>query len=628
MKKIEKLISLLLALVLSVGLFAACTNEIANEDPTTTNGETTDVGQEPVPDVQIATNKKVHFKIIYPTDTADDVKESIFSLYEALVNRSNNGVVLISEADSKGYNADATEILIGDTGYPESKSVMNSIGYGDWTVRFEGKKLVVTGFSRDALRKAITQTIQTVKKYADGQGNITVAGNLCLTGTNDAMINNLPRYESAGLRLPVTADEGQNASLAIMKQSTVAEYEAYLAKLAAQGYTLYTSNVIKENRFATYTNDQYLISAGWYPCENSARITIESKKALVGLVSDNVWTPVDGITTSLAQFGLGTEANGYPYIGMSYVYQLADGSFIVIDGGFPDDGERIYNYMKAKAPNGEIVVAAWFLTHNDPDHYPAFVSFAGAYRNEVKVEYVVKNMPNSFAYMESDSNEDNATHALAAALPNCKVIKAHTGQKFYIRNAVVEILYSIDNYLPLPFTNFNNSSLVFSVDVEGERAIFTGDISDGAAGILLPMYGEYLKCDILQLAHHGVRNGHGLNMPNTIELYKVMRPEVVLWPTSEAHYLNADNMDESEQVALFNWNLEAMKSARETWIAGGDKITVFEFPYSHFSAYQFDPLNPNPTPVAKNEASDGNSLIYSEVAGDAFIEHVGWADGE
>ena len=119
MKKIKKLISLLLALVLSVGLFAACTNEITNEDPTTTNGETTDVGQEPVADVQIATNKKVHFKIIYPTDTADDVKESIFSLYEALVNRSNNGVVLISEADSKGYNADATEILIGDTGYPQ-----------------------------------------------------------------------------------------------------------------------------------------------------------------------------------------------------------------------------------------------------------------------------------------------------------------------------------------------------------------------------------------------------------------------------------------------------------------------------------------------------------------------------
>ncbi|MBO5295249.1 MAG: MBL fold metallo-hydrolase [Clostridia bacterium] len=627
MKKTKKLISLLLAVVLSVGLFAACTND-PGSGSTTTNGETTDVGQELVADVQIATDKKVHFKIIYPTDTADDVKESIFSLYEALVTRSNNGIVLISEANSDSYSADAAEILIGDTGYPESKTVMNNIGYGDWTVRFEGKKLVVTGYSRDALRKAITQTIQTVKNASDGQGNITVAGDLCLSGTNDAMINNLPRYESAAATLPVTADEGQNASLAVMKQSTAAEYDAYLGKLATQGYTLYTSNVIEENRFATYTNDKYLISAGWYPYENSARITIEAKGSLVGLESDNVWTPVNGITTSLAQLGLGTEANDYPYIGMSYVYQLADGSFIVIDGGFASDGERIYNYMKAKAPNGEIVIAAWFITHNDPDHYRAFVNFVGAYRDMVKVEYVVKNMPNSFAYMESGSDENSATHSLAATLPNCKVIKAHTGQKFYIRNAVVEILYTIDNYLPLSLDNFNNSSMVFTVDTEGERALFTGDISDYPASILLPMYGEYLKCDILQLAHHGVRNGHGLNMPNMIELYKAMRPEVVLWPSSEAHYLNADNMDESEQIALFSWNLEGMKSARETWIAGGDVITVFELPYSHFSAYRFDPSNPHPTPVAKNVASDSDSLNYHEVVGDAYIEHVGWADGK
>ena len=117
-------------------------------------------------------------------------------------------------------------------------------------------------------------------------------------------------------------------------------------------------------------------------------------------------------------------------------------------------------------------------------------------------------------------------------------------------------------------------------------------------------------------------------MPKTIELYKIVRPEVVLWPTSETHYLNVENLDESLQVALFNWNLEAMKSARETWIAGGDVITVFELPYSHFSAYRFDPSNPNPTPVAKDAASDSNSLSYSEGAGDAYIEHVGWADGK
>ena len=575
------------------------------------------------PNVEIATNKKVNFKIVYPTDTTNDVIESINTLADTLVACSNGGLVSVLDSNDNGYDAIATEFLIGDTGYPESKQVMARIGYGDWVVRFEGKKLVIAGYSRDAICKAITQTVQTLEKCADGKGNITVEGDLWLVGTNDAMINNLPRYESAGESLPVTADEGQNASLAVMRQSTVAEYEAYLAKLTNQGYTLYTSNAIGENRFASYTNNDYLIHAGWYPSENSARITIETNCALTGLESDNVWTPVDGITTSLAQFGM---TNGVKE-GMGYCYQLADGSFIVIDGGNPNDAFPLYDYMKAKAPNGEIVIAAWFITHNDPDHYRAFVKFVSTYKDKFKIESVIKNMPNSAAYMESGSTVNNDTHELATMLANCRVIKAHTGQKFYIRNAVVEMLYTIDNYLPMPLKIFNNSSMVFSVEVEGERAIFTGDISDEAAGLLLSMYGNCLKCDILQLAHHGLRNGHGLNMPNMIELYKVMRPEVVLWPSSESHYLNVDNEDESQQVALHSWNLEGMKSARETWIAGSDKITVFELPYSFFSAYRFDPSNPHPSQVAKKEVSDDDSLSYCEVAEDSLIGHVGWADG-
>ena len=575
------------------------------------------------PDVEIAANKRVNFKIVYPADTTNDVIESINTLSDTLVACSSGGSVSILDSDNNGYNANATEILIGDTGYPESKQVMSRIGYGDWVVRFEGKKLVIAGYSRDAICRAITQAVQTLEKCSDGMGNITVAGDLWLVGTSDAIINNLPRYESASSHLPVTADEGQNASLAVMRRSTIGEYEAYLSKLANQGYTLYTSNTIGENRFATYTNNDYLIHAGWYSNENSARITIEEKYALAGLESDNVWNPIDGITTSLAQFGM---TNGVKE-GMGYCYQLADGSFIVIDGGNPNDAFPLYDYMKAKAPNGEIVIAAWFITHNDPDHYRAFVKFVNTYKDQFKIEAVIKNTPNSSAYAESGSTVNHDAHELATVLPGCKVIKAHTGQKIYIRNAVVEMLYTIDNYLPSPLKIFNNSSMVFSVDVEGERAIFTGDISDEAAGLLLSMYSNSLKCDILQLAHHGLRNGHGLNMPNMIELYKVMRPEVVLWPSSESHYLNVDNEDESQQVALHSWNLEGMKSARETWIAGNDRITVFELPYSFFSAYRFDPSDPHPPSVAKEEVSDSESLIYCEVADDALIGHVGWADG-
>ena len=160
-----------------------------------------------------------------------------------------------------------------------------------------------------------------------------------------------------------------------------------IAKLTAKGYSLYTTNTIGENRFDTYKNGESLIHAGWYAYEKAARVTVEKTTNVVGLESDNVYTPVAGITTSLAQFGLVDGVEN----GMTYCYQLADGSFIVIDSGYSNDAAPLYNYMKAKAPNGNIVIAAWIITHNDGDHIKGFITFSSQYKNDVKVEKVIKN---------------------------------------------------------------------------------------------------------------------------------------------------------------------------------------------------------------------------------------------
>ena len=182
------------------------------------------------------------------------------------------------------------------------------------------------------------------------------------------------------------------------------------------------------------------------------------------------------------------------------------------------------------------------------------------------------------------------------------------------------MLYTLDSYLPRKLTIFNNSSLVFTVDVEGERALFMGDGSDEVAEILCSMYGDYLQSDILQLAHHGLRNGHGTNMPHTVALYKLIRPEVVLWPSSNDKYLNKTE-DVSQQIATFKWNLEGLKSARECFMAG-EGITVLELPYSIFSAYKFVPGEVR-EPVCKNEPSTTEKLQFGEIGVD---ERVSWDD--
>lgn len=634
MSKCKIVVLALLIAALMLGSLASCGEKKPGEGPAAsetpqTNATPGTEGTDPTPsvpvvDIPIAENGTVLFRITLAPDLAADVSESATSLYEALKKRSNNGAVRISEVNPLTYSAEEPEILIGDTGYAESKAVMNDLSYGDWTVRFSGSKLVVAGFSRDALRTAITRVIQLIKSNADENGTIIVKSDLRLTGTLDEMAVNFTKYDSAAGTYPLVADEGQGTSLAVVRNTNAAEFDAYCRKLSENGYALYASNTIGENRFETYRNDRFLVHVGWYAYENAVRVTIEETRVVPGLANENVYTPASGVTTSVAQFGLATEANHFDHSGMAYVYQLADGSFFVIDGGFSPDAERIYNYMKAKAPGGKIVIAGWLITHNDPDHYRGFVSFAYRYRNDVTFECVIKNMPSAYTYLESGDQEDSSTHAVAAELPGCKVVKAHTGMKFYLRNAEVEILFSIDGFLPAPLKIFNDSSLVFTVTIEGERMLFTGDMGDDVAKLLVPMYGDLLKADALQLAHHGMMNGHGRNMPNLLRFYTKVRPELILWPNSEAQWLNAPGTEDAEQIASFDWNLEAQKSAREVWLAGGDVITVFELPYTPFSGYRFDPENPNPTPVAKSVGSDPATLPYDVANGSVQIDRVSW----
>lgn len=617
MKKI-KIATILAALLLMLSCcLSSCKNKNENNDDSEDHSiesneqENSDVACE---SKLISDKGAVKFSIVYQENIPEDIAEAVTNLHNAITKRSGGGTVNIGIADIDSYSADSYEILIGDIGYPESKKVMDDIGYGEWTVRFEENKLVVAGFSRTGLNSAISELIKNIKKVATDDGTIAFEGDMNITKTEHEVLNKLPRFENIGY--PQTADEGNDTGLAVLSNADANVYSAYLSKITSEGYKLYTSNDIKENKFSTYDNGEYVIHTGYSAYESSIRVTIEKKTHLAGLEFENTFVKNDEVVTSLAQIGLGEDKQE----GMSYCYQLADGSFFVIDGGFTDDSEQLYEYMRAKAPGEKIIIAAWLLTHNDADHRGAFIDFNGKYKNDVIIERFIHNLPAALTYEESGGNGDTTALGIANELSGCKIIKAHTGQRIYIRNAVVEMLYTLDSYLPRKLTIFNNSSLVFTVDVEGERALFMGDGSDEVAQILYSMYGDYLKSDILQLAHHGLRNGHGTNMPHTVKLYGFIRPEIVLWPSSNAKYLNK-NQAKDQQVDLFKWNIEGLKSARECFMAG-DGITVLELPYSLYSAYKFV-SGETRVPVCKDTQSTTDSLQYDEYGID---ERVSWSD--
>lgn len=619
--------ALLLLLAMLLSLLAACSST-APETPsdgtigTETETETgTDTGtEEPSAPVPVIENGEARFSIVFDENAQQETKDSVTSLYQAM-KKKVTGTLDVASSDAITYDAGRQEILVGRISYPESEAALSRIGYGDWIIAMVGSKLVVNSYNRAAMVTAISELVQVLKSHTAGDGSVSLPSDFVMTDTRDAASDTIPAFFE-GYRVDAYG-EGQETGLAVVREADADSYHAYLEKLQSLGYTEYTTNAIGGNLFATYCGTDTVLTVGYYPAESAIRITSDCASALPPRASDNQWTKADGVVTSLAQIGLGTEANENAYNGMAYCYQLADGSFLVIDGGFTSDAERLYRYMKSKAPDGKIVIAAWFVTHNDGDHRQCLTQFASVYREDVTLELVVRNFPDAYTHAEANTTDNVSMEIALRGVPGCRVVKGHTGQKFYLRNAVVEILYSLDNYLPEVLSIFNNSSLVFSVEAEGERAIFMGDASDEAAKILKDNYGTLLRCDILQLAHHGLRNGHGTKMPNTIALYQLMRPEVVLWPSTEEHYLTSAEGDIKYSIGDFAWNKEALKSARECYLAGNDRILVLELPYRAFSAYDFNPDDHTQGTTAKEHPSGSGHLDYRE-NGDTLT--VDWND--
>ena len=91
------------------------------------------------------------------------------------------------------------------------------------------------------------------------------------------------------------------------------------------------------------------------------RVIVEKRSgtSLPTRENENVWTPVDGISTTITQIGLLSEnASGESrYNGLSFVIRLADGSFIVIDGGHDNgnDHDKLYKILEKQSEGRKIV---------------------------------------------------------------------------------------------------------------------------------------------------------------------------------------------------------------------------------------------------------------------------------
>ena len=255
--------------------------------------------------------------------------------------------------------------------------------------------------------------------------------------------------------------------------------------------------------------------------------------------------------------------------GMSYVIQLRNGKFIVIDGGLDVTAHKrtLASYLDEHKPDAheKPVIACWLITHLDGDHFNAMYGFLSNpdYRNKVTVEAMAYTFPDEddFKILGNENSSDkqykqeaiaslkeklakwnNTIKPLLLAMnPNTEFWDMTTGDVRFFSDVKLQVLMTAQEKVPEIVASHNQRSAVVKFTftqntvqtTDDKTFMMLGDNGGGGAGPggddkrnqwLLDNYSaEELKSDVMQVIHHGLKGGY-------LPLYQAVDPDICLWP--------------------------------------------------------------------------------------------------
>ncbi|MBQ8849802.1 MAG: MBL fold metallo-hydrolase [Clostridia bacterium] len=583
MKKMLRLASLLLLLAVGMG---ACdssppdngetetSTQAETESETNMGTETETGGNTDMENLIVICGGESEYKFIRPRtmniattdvmqDFFDDVKDKT---------KFNLRNVMYTESESETEK----EILMGNVaGRAEAADAYEKLSYSGCRVEIVGEKIVVSAFSDQLLDRALTRLMTALEE--DENGNWTLPRDYYYEYDESGVKIAVPVYNTASGELEGVYSAGEGNFEVSVRGTTEAEVNAYADEMKKRGFTLYTENTIGNNKFATYTAKKDGVETAahtmFYPHDGTFKVVYGVRGYLPE--TQKLAYPENAVTTpSITQLGRDQVYNGWNAAakrvdgapGMGYVIQLADGRYIIIDGGPADgtvtmltkesgewaedgqktteDAKKLYDFLVENNPNeGKPVIAAWFITHAHGDHTGLANQFLETYKDNVRVELAGYNFPDLYnteivegggAAMATNASLFKIRINAFPAAERAKHFVFHTGQKLYFPGCEIEILYTQEDYFPNPYSTGNHTSSVFRITMEaadGSETVFMvmGDTERTNCEEIMATYGAELKCDILQLTHHGFNgacNG----------IYELMDPDICFWACDPYRY--------------------------------------------------------------------------------------------
>ena len=570
MKTVLRTIALLILLSMCLSLLVACNVAQDVTEPTETDAPTetpteapTDNSTEPVELMDksrfnILYNKRCVCAIVIPDNNTEEEKAVAEKLSGLFLAKIKKGSVILEESkltDDLPYT-----IFIGNTNQSGSKDAIAALGEREATITSNGNSLFLVFDSYAGGRDAAESLVNSIKKDKKGE-NAWLPLDYSLKYKAPPEIAALPVYAEGNV---TTMDSGYNTELLIAESVTTKVFEEYCDTVEAAGFKRDFDRTEADNRFVTFLaanhyiyiyrtayNSQMRVVTG--PIEQYARpdYTEERKEETIPYIA------------SIPQ----------PNDGEGYIIRLPDGRFIIFDSGYKGD-DRVYKTLR-ELEKGEIVIAAWFISHPHGDHYPAFLNFIKdhGFDRRITIQRVMHNYTHEDRYNingsagleEAGKNVAEFYNVLEEYAHDVPVIKVHTGQVINFGDTSVEILYTVEDIMPRKLPNINDSSLVIRLHIATQSVILLADTCYDSGPIMNKIWGSYLKSDIMQIAHHG-------QWPSVAEIYHSIQAEVVLFPSmtkNVKHWVVDSRWSAVMQVVL--------DYAEDIYISG-DALTVIELP--------------------------------------------------
>ncbi|MBQ9098532.1 MAG: hypothetical protein IJY50_03790 [Clostridia bacterium] len=475
------------------------------------------------------------------------------------------------------------EVQIGNTTREESRQILNTLEANEYAVSTINGNIVLAAWNDVTLDPTYALFEDVLKgcaeESADGTTVYNIPVNCTVKGSTAAEWEvDFPKPTGEGIQLDGTAEVGDYSVEYIYTGDGISRdsYVAYCQQLEAAGFaTLAAENQVEGSSFRTYYNKDtgtalHVYHAAYKHAENknitdalkSIRIIATNAKystlpdaEMLNPKQTYEWRTDPKITQIqlLDSTTYDSEGKKLGNFGMSFVITLADGSFIIYDGGSgraSDDVANLWNTLNelhkiayngvAPSKQHPIRIRAWILTHEHTDHFQVFRKFLQTYGKyeELQFDRLLTNLCSASERVNSNNPQSTVQTDMKNLQSYVKggfdVVTVHTGQVFYFANLKMDVLYTHEDTYPQRLEYFNNSSTVVRTTMETKHkdgtkdtstCIWLGDVERIGGRRMLAMYGDTLKSDHCQVAHHG-------HTGVTLQFYETVAPDVLWWPTS------------------------------------------------------------------------------------------------